>query len=83
MAQFYFTKPALPHLENGGSIVNNASVNAHRGSPQLVDYSAPKGAIVAFTRSLALAVVEKRRAGERRRARSDLDAPDSGDVSAG
>lgn len=59
LAQFYLTKPAIPHLENGGSIVNNASVNAYRGSPQLVDYSSTKGAIVAFTRSLALSVVEK------------------------
>ena len=59
LSQFYLTKPAIPHLENGGSIVNNASVNAYRGSPQLVDYSATKGAIVAFTRSLALAVVDK------------------------
>jgi NAD(P)-dependent dehydrogenase (short-subunit alcohol dehydrogenase family) len=46
-------------LENGGSIVNNASVNAYRGSPHLVDYSATKGAIISFTRSLALALVEK------------------------
>jgi NAD(P)-dependent dehydrogenase (short-subunit alcohol dehydrogenase family) len=58
-AQFYLTKPAIPHLQNGGAIVNNASVNAYRGSPHLVDYSATKGAIVAFTRSLALAVVDK------------------------
>ncbi len=58
-AQFYVTKPAIPHLEHGGSIVNNASVNAYRGSPKLVDYSATKGAIVAFTRSLALSVVDK------------------------
>jgi NAD(P)-dependent dehydrogenase (short-subunit alcohol dehydrogenase family) len=59
LAQFYLTKPAIPHLENGGSIVNNASVNAYRGSPQLVDYSSTKGAIIAFTRSLALSVVDK------------------------
>ncbi len=58
-SQFYVTKPAISYLENGGSVVNNASVNAYRGSPQLVDYSSTKGAIVAFTRSLALAVVEK------------------------
>lgn len=60
LSQFYLTKPAIAHLaKNGGSIVNNASVNAYRGSPHLVDYSATKGAIVAFTRSLALAVVEQ------------------------
>ncbi len=60
LSQFYFAKPAIPHLKRtGGSIVNTASVTAYRGSPQLVDYSATKGAIVSFTRSLALAVVEK------------------------
>jgi NAD(P)-dependent dehydrogenase (short-subunit alcohol dehydrogenase family) len=59
LSQFYLTKPAIAHLKNGGSIVNNASVNAYRGSPQLIDYSATKGAIVAFTRSLALSVVDK------------------------
>ena len=59
LSQFYLTKPAISHLENGGSIVNNASVNAYRGSPHLVDYSSTKGAIIAFTRSLALSVVER------------------------
>jgi NAD(P)-dependent dehydrogenase (short-subunit alcohol dehydrogenase family) len=59
LSQFYLTKPAIPHLENGGAIVNNASVNAYRGSPHLVDYSSTKGAIIAFTRSLALSVVER------------------------
>lgn len=59
LSQFYLTKPALAHMSGGSSIVNNASVNAYRGSPKLVDYSATKGAIVAFTRSLALAVVDR------------------------
>jgi NAD(P)-dependent dehydrogenase (short-subunit alcohol dehydrogenase family) len=59
LSQFYLTKPAIAHLTNGGSIVNNASVNGYRGSPRLVDYSSTKGAIVAFTRSLALSVVEQ------------------------
>ena len=58
LSQFYMTRPALKYLKNGGSVVNNASVNAYRGNAQLVDYSSTKGAIVAFTRSLALAVVE-------------------------
>jgi len=39
--------------------VNNASINAYKGNPQLIDYSATKGAIIAFTRSLALATAEK------------------------
>jgi NAD(P)-dependent dehydrogenase (short-subunit alcohol dehydrogenase family) len=60
LSQFYLTKPAIAHLKRtGGAIVNNASVNAYRGSPQLVDYSSTKGAVIAFTRSLALAIVDK------------------------
>ena len=50
---------ALPHLKQGARIINTASVTAYRGSPGLLDYSATKGAIVAFTRSLAKALVEK------------------------
>jgi NAD(P)-dependent dehydrogenase (short-subunit alcohol dehydrogenase family) len=57
---FYVTKAALKHLPEGGSaIINTTSVTAYRGSPQLLDYSATKGAIVAFTRSLSKALAEK------------------------
>ncbi len=53
-SMFYLTIVALPHLQAGSSIINTASITAYRGNPQLIDYSATKGAIVSFTRALAV-----------------------------
>ncbi|MBE9007287.1 SDR family oxidoreductase [Fortiea sp. LEGE XX443] len=58
-SMFYLTKAALKHLQQGSAIINTTSVTAYKGSPQLLDYSSTKGAIVAFTRSLSQNLVEK------------------------
>lgn len=58
-AYFHFAKAALEHLRAGSVIINTTSVTAYRGSPHLLDYSATKGAEVAFTRSLAKALASK------------------------
>ena len=59
-AMFFLVKAVMPHFKKGGVIINNASVTAYQGSPKLLDYSATKGAIVAFTRSLSQALAEKK-----------------------
>jgi NAD(P)-dependent dehydrogenase (short-subunit alcohol dehydrogenase family) len=57
---FYMARAALKHLPEGGAIINCGSITGLEGSKELLDYSATKGAIHAFTKSLAQSVVEKK-----------------------
>ncbi len=56
---FFMAKHALKHMKKGASIINTASITAYQGHKTLLDYSATKGAIVTFTRSLSESLVEK------------------------
>lgn len=58
-SMFYITQAALKHLHKGDTIINTTSVTAYRGSEHLIDYSATKGAIVTFTRSLSENLAKK------------------------
>ncbi|MEU3513538.1 SDR family oxidoreductase [Streptomyces longwoodensis] len=56
---FWLTKFALPHVPEGGSVINTTSVQAYKPSPHLLDYAMTKGAIVTFTQGLAQMVAER------------------------
>ncbi|HEU5047276.1 MAG TPA: SDR family oxidoreductase [Rickettsiales bacterium] len=58
-SQFYLSRAALKHMKEGASIINTASVTAYKGNKELIDYSATKGAIVTFTRSLSQSLVKR------------------------
>ena len=56
---FYLAKMLVPQMKHGDTIINNASINAYIGRPDLLDYTTTKGAVVAFTRALANQQVSK------------------------
>ena len=58
-AMFFMCKAALEYIPEGGAIINTTSVTNYKGSPELLDYSATKGAITAFTRSLSQSLAKK------------------------
>ena len=55
-AMFWLCQAALPHMQEGGSFINTSSIQAYQPSPVLLPYSATKGAIISFTKGLALEV---------------------------
>lgn len=59
LAMFWLCQAALPHLREGGSIINVASIQAYQPSPSLLPYATTKGAIVTFTKGLAQELVER------------------------
>lgn len=56
---FFMAKYVLPHMKRGSAIINNASINAYIGRPDLLDYTSTKGAIVSFTRGLSNQQIDK------------------------
>ena len=59
LAMFRLTKNVLPNMHSGDSIINTTSVVSYRGSESLIDYSATKGAVTSFTRSLSQNLVDR------------------------
>ena len=58
-AMFWLSKAALPHMREGGAIINTASIQAYQPSPTLLAYAATKGAIVTFTKAFANEAIKR------------------------
>lgn len=56
---FFLSKYILPHLKPGATIINNGSINAYIGRPDLLDYTSTKGAVIAFTRALSNQLISR------------------------
>jgi NAD(P)-dependent dehydrogenase (short-subunit alcohol dehydrogenase family) len=59
IAMFHLVRLALPHMKEGGAIINVASIQAYQPSPSILDYASSKGAIVTFTKGLAQSLIER------------------------
>lgn len=57
---FYLTRSALPHMKENSVIINTSSITAYKGNATLLDYSATKGAITSFTRSLSINLADRK-----------------------
>jgi hypothetical protein len=59
LAMFHLVRYALPHMKEGASIINVASIQAYQPKPSILDYASTKGAIVTFTKGLAQELIER------------------------
>ena len=59
VAMFHLVRYALPHMKEGGSVINVSSIQAYQPKPTILDYAATKGAIVTFTKGLAQELIER------------------------